>query len=119
MRETAALARGRFSELLLMDRGTRTRWTGALFCFVLAAMILAVDLPVLHDHSQAGLYAQDCSLGRLAAGAPRGPLADPMAAPRPLPACGVPAPTPGVEPAPPPLAPCAPRAPPASSGISV
>jgi hypothetical protein len=94
----------------------RTAWTrevGALLCVLLAGVLLAVDLPVVHDHEEDGLYNQDCPLARLAAGVSRAPSPDAMAAPRPLPVCEVPSATLWVEPAPPPVAASAPRAPPA------
>jgi hypothetical protein len=85
---------------------------GALLGVLLAGVVLAVDLPVIHGHDQDGLYNQDCPLARLAAGVSRGPSADAMAAPRPLPVCEVVSLPPRAAPAPPLVAASASRAPP-------
>jgi len=82
-------------------------------CLLAALVLLAADLPTVHEHHAPGVYNQDCPLARLAAVAPRTPLPDPIAAPRPLPVCEAPSPTLRVELAPPPVASCAPRGPPA------
>jgi hypothetical protein len=91
---------------------TRRSWVGAVLWGLLAAAVLAVDVPVLHHHDGDGLYNQDCPLARLATGVARGPVPDAMAAARPLPARESVSPIPWIEPALPAAAPRAARAPP-------
>jgi hypothetical protein len=90
----------------------RTGWVGALLGVLLTGIVLAVDLPLVHDHDEAGLYNEECPLGRLAARAPRAPSPDAVPAPGPLPVCAAMSPTPWVEPALSPVVSSESRAPP-------
>jgi hypothetical protein len=85
---------------------------GALLGLLLAGILLAVDLPVVHDHDEPGLYNEVCALDRLAAGAPGAPAPDATPAPGPLPMSETLSATFWVEPPLSPLVACAPRAPP-------
>jgi len=98
---------------LLTRQGT-SRQIAAMFCAVLALVVLAVDLPVVHHHHDTpGLYDEDCPLVRLAAGAPRVPQPHAVDAPRPLTAPDGPLLTAAVPPATLRAPSSAPRAPPA------
>jgi hypothetical protein len=100
-----------------MHAGCRTRrtgWAGALLGVLLAGVVVAVDLPLVHEHDEPGLYNEECPLGRLAARAPRAPSPDAVPAPGPLPVRAAPSLTPRVEPALSPHVPSESRAPPAA-----
>jgi hypothetical protein len=98
---------------LLTRQGT-SRQIAAMFCAVLALVVLAVDLPVVHhQHNTPGLFDEDCPLVRLAAGAPRVPQPHAVDAPRPLTAPDAPLLTAAVRPATLRAPSSAPRAPPA------
>jgi hypothetical protein len=85
---------------------------GALAAALLALVVLAVDLPVVHDHDGDGLYDEDCPFVRLATAAPRVPLPQTTAVPQPLLTLEAPPVLPSAETALARVAPGVPRAPP-------
>jgi hypothetical protein len=92
-------------------RASCASWS-AVACLLLAGIVGAVDLPVVHDHHLPGIFNEECPLGRLAARAPRLPSPDVLLA------AGLPVASPAtdgmawIEPAIPVLLASTPRAPP-------
>lgn len=82
-------------------------------CLLATLVLLAADLPTVHEHHAPGVYNEDCPLARLAAVAPRVPQPHAVDAPRPLTAPDAPLLTTAVRPATLRAPSSAPRAPPA------
>jgi len=67
-------ARGRVMAASRRPSRRAPSWqVGGLVSFVLTLLVVG-DLPVVHDHDKPGLYNEECSLARLADGAPRAPV---------------------------------------------
>jgi hypothetical protein len=92
---------------------------GALLAVLLAGILLVVDLPLVHDHDEPGLYNEACALDRLAAGVRGAPAPEATPGPGPPPASETLSATTWIEPRLSPVVAGTPRAPPASRRLSV